>query len=459
LNFNQLSKMKKQLITLLVLLGVFSSCETFLSEKPSKNLVVPQSLDDFQALLDARLRGMNTSGFYGLLSSDDVYLGPGAINRLQPHQLAAYFWEEEFHLPGEFDPNWSRIYQKIFYANVVLDGLVNYSPGSAGEHERKDELEAAAKFYRAFGHFEILTLFAPQYLPGVGEQLGIPLRTSSDVNIRTDRSTLEEAYQLVLQDLEEALEALPAISSIPTRPSQWAVHALLSRVYMTRQEYGNAMGHAEKALAIRDELMDFNENDLSLPYSFEIFNPEVIFYSEMITNRYATNRETYINPDLVELYEQGDLRVPLFFRIARVDSLYNMRGHYTGDFYPFSGLAVDEVWLDFAESSFRVGEIAKAKMALNTLRENRISVSEFLPFEGSDQELFQQILLERRKELVFRGVRWLDLKRLNTEPELALTLNRRFNMSEAILPPNDPRYVIPIPPDEIDLNPMVQNPR
>lgn len=451
-------KMIKTLLFSLIV-GLALSCDSFLSEKPSKNLVVPSELDDFQALLDAKLRGLNTSPATGLLGSDDIYLGPGAINRLQPHQVSTYFWAEEFYLPGEYDPNWSTIYQKIFYANVTLDGLAEYSASSQTEASRKAELTASAKFYRALGHFEILTHFAPQYSPDQGDQLGIPLRTTSDVNIKTTRATLEESYQQIIRDLDEALPDLPQISTVPTRPSQWSVHALLSRVYMTRQEYSLANEHSSQALSIKDELMDYNELNDGLPYSFEIFNPEVIFYSELITNRYATNRETYINPDLVELYEEGDLRVPLFFRTARVDTLYNMRGHYTGDFYPFGGLATDEVWLDFAESSIRLGDVENAKNAVNTLRQHRISSFEFQPFDGTDAELVEYILLERRKELVFRGVRWLDLKRLNTDPALAITLVRKFNAEQAELPPNDPRYAIPIPPDEMDFNPMEQNPR
>jgi starch-binding outer membrane protein, SusD/RagB family len=451
----------KNLRTLLFLLcvGISFSCESFLSEKPSKNLVIPRELDDFQALLDARLRGMNTSPAAGLLGSDDIYLGPGAVNRLQPHQVSTYFWAQDFYLPGEYDPNWSTIYQKIFYSIVTLDGLAEYSPSSQSEASRKAELTASAKFYRALGHFEILTHFAPHYRADQVDQLGIPLRTTSDVNIKTTRATLEGSYQQIIRDLEEALPDLPQIATIPTRPSQWAVHALLSRVYMTRQEYTLANQHSSLALSIKEELMDYNELNNGLPYSFEIFNPEVIFYSELITNRYATNRETYINPDLVDLYKENDLRVPLFFATARVDTLYNMRGHYTGDFYPFGGLATDELWLDYAESSFRIGQIENAKNAINTLRQHRIRVDEFQPFEGTDSDLFEIILLERRRELVFRGIRWLDLKRLNTDPALAITLVRKFNTVQAELPPNDPRYAIPIPPDEIDFNPIEQNPR
>jgi hypothetical protein len=68
-------------------------------------------------------------------------------------------------------------------------------------------------------------------------------------------------------------------------------------------------------------------------------------------------------------------------------------------------------------------------------------------------------LLERRKELCFRGLRWQDLRRLNKEPEYAKTLTRKIDGITYTLPPNDPKYVFPIPPNVIALSGMQQNPR
>mgnify|MGYP003655850958 FL=1 len=70
-----------------------------------------------------------------------------------------------------------------------------------------------------------------------------------------------------------------------------------------------------------------------------------------------------------------------------------------------------------------------------------------------------KILMERRKELLFRGIRWVDLKRLNQEAESAETLERKYNELNPILAPEDTRYTFLIPPAEINLNPMPQNNR
>ncbi|GAA0881862.1 hypothetical protein GCM10009120_04580 [Sphingobacterium siyangense subsp. cladoniae] len=76
----------------------------------------------------------------------------------------------------------------------------------------------------------------------------------------------------------------------------------------------------------------------------------------------------------------------------------------------------------------------------------------------SDSEALDLILKERRKELLFRGVRWLDLKRLNKEGR-EISLKRVLGGKEFVLYPNDLRYALPIPEDVIELSGMQQNPR
>ena len=74
-------------------------------------------------------------------------------------------------------------------------------------------------------------------------------------------------------------------------------------------------------------------------------------------------------------------------------------------------------------------------------------------------ELLRIILQERRKELLFRSLRWTDLRRLNKDSRFAVTLTRKLNNDTYTLPPNDARYVLPIPQQEIEESGIQQNPR
>ena len=436
------------------------SCNGFFDEKPSKSLVVPRSLDDFQAVLDAKPRAMNSTLSVGLLSSDDLVLGLSVLNRLSYSQVSSYFWRDDFYLPDESDPNWYTCYRKVFHANLVIDGLKDYDPKSDLESERMIVLEASARFYRAQGHFEALSHFAPYSDYSSPIQLGVPLRLTSDLNVKVGRMSQEEVYGQIVKDLEFGLVALPAKPDVPTRPSAWAAHAMLSRVHLYRQNFEASLYHSEKALEIDNVLMDYSSLDSTLTYSFEIFNPEVIFYGELLSGTYALSAATYVNPEIVDLYREDDYRPFFFFKKSSVDSLYNFRGHYTGAYFVFGGLAVNEVILNMAEAAARMGQEIKALESLNYLLANRMKKESFTPItEVAEESVLGIILEERRKELVFRGIRWLDLKRLNTDSPTEVMLFRKYNEEKSTLAPNDLRYVIPIPPAEIALNSMEQNPR
>jgi hypothetical protein len=70
----------------------------------------------------------------------------------------------------------------------------------------------------------------------------------------------------------------------------------------------------------------------------------------------------------------------------------------------------------------------------------------------------EKILIERRKSLIWRSLRWTDLRRLNKEGK-NIELKRKLGDLEFTLAPNSPLYVLPIPDDEIALSGITQNKR
>jgi hypothetical protein len=97
---------------------------------------------------------------------------------------------------------------------------------------------------------------------------------------------------------------------------------------------------------------------------------------------------------------------------------------------------------------------------LNTLLMTRWKTGTFVPYQAANaDDALQQILTERKKELLFRGTRWADLRRLNKDSKFAMTLTRIINGVTYTLPPNDPRYAMPIPDNEISLSGIPQNAR
>jgi hypothetical protein len=96
---------------------------------------------------------------------------------------------------------------------------------------------------------------------------------------------------------------------------------------------------------------------------------------------------------------------------------------------------------------------------LNTLLIKRWKSGTFKPLDSNTaEEALKKVLEERRKELLYRMLRWMDLKRLNKEQQFQKSLKRILNNEEYTLLPNDPKYALPIPERVIELSGMQQNP-
>ncbi len=126
----------------------------------------------------------------------------------------------------------------------------------------------------------------------------------------------------------------------------------------------------------------------------------------------------------------------------------------------FSGLATDEMFLIKAECLARKGRITESMDLLNGLlirRWNKTKV--YVPYIATGSaDALRIVLLERRKELMMRGLRWMDVKRLNKEGA-NITFTRTLNGKLYQLSPNDLRFALPIPEDVISLSGMEQNKR
>lgn len=443
----------------IILLVVFSvslaACEDFLDVKPERSLVIPDELREYQAILDAVPRQMNYAPKNPLLGADEMLLGQFALNRLNQEDLSTYRWEDGHYAITDFGVDWTLGYQSIYYANVVLDGLKEFRPQNESDRTESLRLEASARFYRAWAHFYLLQIYAEPYLPGSPNQPGIPIRITADINSSTSLASQKEVYEFILNDLSLAKSQLPVISELKTRPSQWAVEAMKSRVYLQMQDYPRALEAANQSLGIRDVLMDYKNTPSVGRYFFPRFNPEVIFHADLASTGYTFNREQWVDPALYALYENEDLRKTIYFQVSRVAGLFNFVARYSGDFLEWGGLATDEVLLTRAESAYRTGNEAMALADLNVLLKNRFS-SKLEPLVLSGRALLKRILEERRKELVFRGVRWMDLRRLNQDPEWAVTLRRVVSGKEMVLEPGGSGYTVPIPPRELINNPSLK---
>jgi hypothetical protein len=271
----------------------------------------------------------------------------------------------------------------------------------------------------------------------------------------------------VLQDLKEARGLLPAELPVNrNQPCLMAVDALLARIGLTMQDYVMAEKYADSCLYHYKTLMNYNSYSTTSPQPFKANNEETLF-ATTIVQTYPASRvgaNTFISMDTVLLkkYSTNDLRAALFFgRITSTGQTIMKRGYYgAGISFPFTGLATDEVYLVKAECAARRNAIDTCLHYLNALLVNRYKPNTFTDLTATTgQEALELALWERRKELVWRGLRWDDLARLNKEGAYSITLTRVLDGQVYTLSPNSSKYIFNIPADEIALSGIQQNER
>jgi hypothetical protein len=128
---------------------------------------------------------------------------------------------------------------------------------------------------------------------------------------------------------------------------------------------------------------------------------------------------------------------------------------------------ISEMYFIKAECRVRANDLPGAAAAIQLVRQARNYVASATvptPVYSSNTNALSDILLERRKELAFEGHRYIDLKRLGIEA--GVTVTDRYSQdavnASALSPANinvtDYRFTLPIPQNELNVNPMLQNP-
>lgn len=459
-----MNSLTKYFIVCTICLGHLTGCNkrAYLNQNPASDLQVPENLEDLQSLLDNSFV-LNEAPGMGDASSDNYYLPYSAWITLSAKDRNTYIWARDIYMGAIDIPDWNKPFEQVFYCNVVLKALDKINKNAVNER-KWNHIKGTALFLRSFAFYNLAQLFALPYdNQTAATDMGLPLRLNENILDKSVRSSVQQTYDQVISDLTEAKSLLSTEREILhlNRPGKPAAFALLSRIYLGMRQYQMAGAYADSCLALHRTLLNYNSADTASVFPFTTDNPEIIFYGQASghNNLYAlVSRGTIIDSVLYRSYDFNDLRRTLYYNIES-NGAPIIRSSYTGKIFPFSGLAVDEIFFIRAECLARAGKMAEALDDLNRVLVNRYRKSTFIPLSGSTvTEVVNLVLLERRKELPFRNTRWTDLRRLNKEG-YNIGLTRNINGEKFELAPNHIRYALPIPPDVIALSGMTQNPR
>lgn len=427
-----------------------------------------QTLGDFQAVLDNA--GVFNSNYpnIGQLACDHYFLDEQNFNLTNPTERNAYKWNRDI-FEGRSSEDYFLGYKIIAHSNIVLDGLkeIKVSPNEQPEF---DNIKGQALFFRSFIYFELASIFCkPFNNQTASTDLGLSLKLTSNIYDVEQRSSLETTYKQIVEDLTTASTLLPIISKFKSRPSGLAAYALLARVYLNMGNYAKGKEFSDSVITNYSQLLDFNDGvpSLAIEYRFPDFrtgNKEVLFYSQGIGYTGIIPDYNFslgfVDTTLFRSYDEFDLRRKFFYEQQSADRI-KFRGGYTGASFNFCGIGLNEAYLIRAECNARLNKMEASLSDVNLLLVNRYERGKYQDYQTDNKDsLLAKILSERRKELPFTSqIRWQDLRRLNADPRFAIYLTRNIEGEVITLAPNDPKYVYPIPQDEIDRTGIIQNER
>lgn len=445
----------KSFLLLACLLSSMNACKKFLDKKSDTSVVVPTTLTDLQALLDysSRMNLLRTPSF-SEASSDDYFILDATYNGFELERQSLYIWNR---MPYNFINDWSVAYEPVYTSNYCLEQSQKI-PVTASTISQWNNVKGSALFFRSYFFLGLTRSHAKAYdKDSADKNLGIVLRLVSDFNVPSVRATVKQCYEQIIKDTKEAVLYLPDHPIHCMRPSKAAAYGLLARTYLSMRQYDSSFKYADLSLQLKNNLIDFNGDpdiiaNVNAAVPFRQFNKETIFYTEMsgLSSANSISRAR-IDTVLFSAYNSNDLRKKAFYKLT--SPYYQFKGSYTGNTNQyFTGITTAEMFLTRAECYARLMNTTAAMNDLNTLMQKRWSNLVLYPVISAldPADALNKILLERRKELYMRGMRWMDIKRLNKE-NANIILTRKIGSQTFTLLPNANYYALPLPDDIIKL--------
>ena len=395
-------------------------------------------------------------GLYHQLQSDDYYGASVQYASGNYTDISTYAgFNIEYQEAGEgilpptnllVEKIWLGAYRVINGANEIIGGVPGVVDNSFTEEERIIII-AEAKCLRALGYLDLLVHFGEHW--DLSSIYGLPLVTQStnsdyaNVNMLA-RSSVQETYDFILNDLESAETGLPDSDNraVATRA---LAQSLLTKTYVHMNDYVSAITYATQVInnvnySLNPSFSDIFQSDLTSESIFEL-----VFSSLDISNLalWTIIRDEVLPEEtLIASFVDGDQRRGL---IGNVEGKPYERLLKAEDFSnhanPAYIMRIAELYFFRAEAKHFSGDPDGAIDDLNTVR-TRAGLE---PYDDSSNFL-EKYINENRWEFFGEGKRLYTLTRINKAGE--------------VLGIEDFRRIYPIPAREftIDGSQLVQNP-
>ena len=456
---------------------VLTSCgDDFLDKNPKLD-VTETDIYASEKLIDATMAGVYTrfknSSFAGgniavifdNRSDDFVNTGNNTYAHSDTYNMTV--GQNSTMNPGFFQAG----YLAINAANTLKENLENRQNLPISESKRQQYI-ASCLFIRDISWYYLAQVYSQPYAYDPNSK-AIPVHTEAVTGPGHNEArlwTIGEIYDQIIQDLSSAaISALPAsgASFNPTVPSQPAVHMLLQRIYMAKQEWQKAIEEGEKvtgftlSASVR-EMFDApyhtQENIYSLPFTN--------------TERGGGNPASYISSGAGYIdtlnARNGIITIPAYrlptdsrTQFIKVDpatgreTWYEKYDEYTTPLEWIHIFRYAETLLNLSESYYNIGDEVKAAELLHQVRSRSIPTGDILDVRSLKGEALKEAIYnERRAEFLGEGIRGLDISRRAEDfiHPAATRTNGKWDTVVVATPSNRTAYCWTLPSYEILVN-------
>lgn len=430
---------------LIALLFFTSSCkDDYFDTAPTNNLTGQESFattQNIDAIVNGTIRylmenstSQDNPGFAAIMLTNEV-MGDDVVAR-----DGVYGYRDSYPFKDPYDNTtrralffWSLQYKVIDNANNILAN----TDQAQGSEEEKNFLKGQAYALRAFAYLILVQQYQFTYAKDKKAK-AVPIYTepTSPQSISKEQASVEDVYDQVFEDLKEAHSLLKGYNrTVKNRPNLNVVNGLYARAYLLTEQWEKAAKSAREAqkthpiMSAQEYLTGFNDISNTEwiwghPQQADQNLKGASFFGYADVTPSTGYRSIMPDPYFWKLFEEQDIRKTLFdFESDPSSPLYRWLKYKkfinTAD---RSGHIVlmrsAEQLLIEAESEARDDNLPLALNALNNLRLNR-NLESIPQNSFTKEELIEEILLERRRELWGEGFRLGDILRLQT------SINRR----------------------------------
>ena len=482
-----------------------SSCgNDWLDLEPSTSVITKvESKAEVNATLNGIYSTMQSSSaysgrlvYYGDLTGDDMQ----AVSSTKRTASAYLYGFTKSNVPSSY---WSYPYNIIQNCNVILANVDNIAVTDEDEKAQMDDYKGQALALRGMSLFDLTKLFGYPYTYDNGASLGACIVTDVvDKSYMPQRSTVAECYVQIIKDLEASVDLLGEDFN-KGKINKWAALTLLSRVYLYHGDNEKALETAEKAIkgAEKNGYQLWSNEEYATAWGNDVSaastnKGEVLFEIINLTTDspgkeslgYLYSPGGYADACVTASFynylsqDKDDVRLKIINIATKKQgyssSIYD-RG-YVNKFQPQQGenaedaniplIRLSEAYLNAAEAAAKLTAAGNAHNAdaakyLNAIV-NRANPAKSV--DASKTVTVDEVLEERRKELVGEGHRMFDLlrngKSVERKSETNKTLSKtKHTCSDEFMTigkgqDNFYKIVLPIPTAERNVSHLTNNP-